>query len=78
MIETYFLRILVEDILSIKDYSLEKIADSINMPPDIMQEISTGTIPEPSLNLSMGILKLHSTVRRHLYDELIKKILNTI
>jgi len=75
VIEINFLRFLVNDIVSTNEYTLEGIANFIRMPLDVILEIASGINTNPSLMLAARIIKLHSDVRRELYNDLIKKVM---
>lgn len=75
MIETDFLRFLINDIISTNDYTLEGIANIIRIPVDAILEVVSGINTNPSLVLATRIIKLHGEVRRGLYGDLIKKVM---
>lgn len=75
MIESNFLRLLVNDILSTNEYTLEGIANFVRMPVDAILEIVSGINTNPSLMLATRIIKLHGDVRRDFYNGLMKKII---
>lgn len=68
---------LINDILSTEEYTLEGIANFIRMPIDVLIEVISGINRNPSLRLATNIISLHLNVRPTLYNELLKKILNT-
>lgn len=76
MLDANFLLYLINDILSTEEYSLAGIANSIRMPEDIIYDVVSGINKTPSSTLWRKVIELHSTVRRDLYRELIKKILS--
>jgi hypothetical protein len=75
MLEVNFLRYLINDIISTNEYTLEGIANFIRIPTDAIIEIVSGINMNPSLMLAAKIIKLHADVRRDLYGELIKKVM---
>ncbi|HSW68657.1 MAG TPA: hypothetical protein VLI69_00685 [Gammaproteobacteria bacterium] len=76
MIETNLLKFQVSDILSTNEYTLEGIANFARMPIDVIVEFVSGINTNPSLKLAARIINLHSEVRRELYKDIIKKLLN--
>lgn len=77
VIEVNFLRLLVSDILSTNEYTLEGIANVVRLPVDVILELVSGLNTNPSLVLAAKIIRLHGDVRRDLYNELIKKIMQS-
>ena len=75
MIETAFIRCMINDILSTEEYSLPGIANYTHTPEDIIHEIASGSHYHPLLSLPRKIIELHRTVRAELYHEIIKKII---
>ena len=75
MIETEFLRCVINDILSTEEYSLPGIACYTNTPEDVIQEVIIGNNNNPSFVLSRRIIELHRTVRPDVYRAIIKKII---
>lgn len=76
VVEVNFLRFVVNDILSTNEYTLEGIANVTHIPLDIILEIASGLNTNPSLMLAAKIIQLHSDVRRELYSDLFKKIID--
>ncbi len=74
MLENNFIRFLIEDILSTEEYTLEGIACYTDTHQDIIQEIAAGRNTSPSAKVFQRVIKLHRSVRRDLYQEIIKKI----
>jgi hypothetical protein len=74
MIESNFLRCLVQDILASEEYTLEGIAFYTRMPEDIIYDIATGKNPNPSIELSRRIIELHRTIRPEVYKQIMQKI----
>lgn len=75
MIETEFLRCIINDILSTKEYSLPGIACYTNTPEEVIQEVIIGNNNNPSFAFSRRIIELHRTVRPDLYQAITKKII---
>lgn len=78
MIETEFLRCVINDILSTEEYSLPGIACYTNMPEDVIQEVIIGNNNNPSFVLSRRIIELHRTVRPDVYRAIMKKIIENV
>lgn len=74
MLESKFVRLIIQDILSTGEYSLEGIAYYTNTHEDIIQETYIGKNTNPSAALLRKIIELHRTVRRDLYQTIMKKI----
>ena len=74
MIESKFIRSIIQDILSTNEYSLEGIALYTNTPQDVLLEIYSEQNLNPSATLLRKIIELHRTVRHDLYLQIAKKI----
>jgi len=74
MLESDISRLLISDILSTEEYTLQGIATYTNSHPDIIVDVAAGR-NIPTAPLYQRILDLHITVRRNLYDCIVKKIL---
>lgn len=75
MIETEFLRCVINDILSTEEYSLPGIARYTNTPEDVIHEVIIGNNNNPSFVFSRRIIELHRTVRPDVYQAILKKII---
>ena len=73
MLESNFTRLIINDILSTEDYNLQGISMYTNTHIDVIREIVAGRTA-PSISLFKRIIDLHWSVRRGLYDGIIKKI----
>ena len=76
MIETNFVRLIINDILSTEEYNQCGIAHYTDTPEDIVQEVLDGRNLRPSAIFLWKIIELHRSVRRDLYNSIVKKILN--
>lgn len=76
MLEANFLIHVIQDILLTNEYSLTGIANSIRMPEETIYDLVAGLNKNPSSDLWVKIIELHSTVRRDLYRDLINKIMS--
>lgn len=77
MLETKFVRSIIQDILSTYQYNLQGIAHYTDTHEDIIQEVYTGQNQNPSSTLLRKIIELHRTVRHDLYFQITKKIAST-
>lgn len=74
MLESKFIPFFIEDILSTKEYNLQGIALYTDTHEDVLQEAYAGLNLYPSAILLRKIIELHRTVRRELYQKIVKKI----
>ena len=78
MLEADFVRLITSDILSTQEYNLHGIANYSDTPEDVVQEVIDGRNIRPSAIFLWRIIELHRSVRRDLYDAIIKKIVNDL
>lgn len=76
MIDENIMRLIINDIVTSNEYSLQGIACYTETPEDIIYEIASGANKSPSLQISQKIISLHRTVRSKLYDHLLKQIIH--
>lgn len=76
MIENNLARYIARDLLSTKEYDLAGIAYYADTPEEVIQEVMDGRNIRPSATLLYRIIELHRSIRRDLYDEIIKKIVD--
>jgi hypothetical protein len=74
MLEANFIRLVMKDILSTEEYTLEGIAHYVNVPADVVQDVLLGSNTCPSALLLRRTIELHRSVRSELYRSLMKKI----
>ncbi len=74
MLETNFVRFILEDILSTGEYTPEGIALYADTHEDIVNEIAAGINIKPLATFQRKIIELHRSVRRDLYMAIGKKI----
>lgn len=74
MLEANFIRFVIEDILSTEEYTLKGIAYYTDTHEDVIQEVAAGRNTSPPAKLLRRIIDLHRSVKRELYQEIIKKI----
>jgi len=76
MLETKYMHLIIQDILSTNEYNLKGIAYYANTHEDVIQEIYTEQNTEPSAILLRKVIELHRTVRADLYLQITKKIIS--
>lgn len=76
MLESNFVRFIANDIISTKEYDLNGIARYSDTPEDVIQEVIDGRNIRPSVTFLWRLIELHRSVRRDLYDRIIKKIVS--
>lgn len=74
MLNTQLISLIIKDILSTKEYTLEGIACYTNIHIDVLQEFASGCNSDPSAASFRKIIELHRLVRKGLYKTLMKKI----
>ena len=76
MLENNLVRLITNDVLSTEEQNLNGIAHYSDTPEDVIQEVIDGRNIRPSATFLWKIIELHRSVRRDLYDAIIKKIVN--
>lgn len=76
IVETGFVRYIIQDILSTKEYSLLGVAYYTHAPEDVIYDIATGKIKDPSASTLRKIIELHRLVRPELYNNIMNKLIN--
>ena len=74
MLESNFIRCIINDILSTGEYNARGIAFYSNITEDVIDEIASGINTCPSLSLSRKIIELHRSVRPTIYRDILAKI----
>lgn len=74
MLERNFIRLILSDILSTEEYTLQGIAQYTDIHEDIIQELASGLNTKPLAICLRKIVELHRSVRRELYQEIGKKV----
>lgn len=74
MLESDFARLIIKDILSTTDYTLQGIAIYTNTHEDVVCDVVTGQHC-PTATFFRRIIDLHRSVRKNLYDSILKKII---
>jgi len=74
MLEIYFIRLIINDILSSKEYTLAGISHYTDTPEDVIEEFFTERNTNPSALFLRRLIELHRTIRRTLYIAIMRKI----
>jgi len=74
MLEINFIRLIMKDILSSEEYTLEGIARYTDTHEDVVQEIFAGSNISPSARLFRRVIELHRSIRSDLYGEIMKRV----
>lgn len=74
MLDVNYIRFVIKDILYTEEYTLNGIAYYTQTPEEVVYEIATGCNSRPSATFLQKIIDLHRSVRRDLYNTIIKKI----
>jgi len=74
MIESNFIRCIINDILSTEEYTLPGIAYYTDTPEEIIIEVASGRNTNPTFSLSQKVIDLHRSVRPQLYSSILSKI----
>jgi hypothetical protein len=77
MIESNFLRCLINDIVATETYTLSGIALYTQMPEDMISDLVTGCHNNPTFLLPRKLIELHREARPDLYRRIVKKIAET-
>jgi hypothetical protein len=74
MLEANLIRLIIKDILSTGEYTLEGIACYTDTHEDIISELASGLNTKPLATWLRKIIELHRSVRRELYQAIGKKV----
>ena len=74
MLETSFVSLIIKDILSTQEYTLQGIAEYTNFHEDVLVDVIAGRNVCPSSVFLKRIIELHRSVRSELYQAIMKKI----
>ena len=69
-----FMQEVINDILSTQEYSLTGIATHTQIPEDVLSDVAAGMNTNPTFDFTRKIFELHASVRRELYDQIMRKI----
>ena len=78
MLESKFAHLIVKDILATGEYNLQGIAYYTDTYEDVIEELIDGRNTNPSATLLKRLINLHRSVRRDLYNLVVKKLLANI
>ena len=76
MLETNFVRFIIKDTLATGEYDMMGIANYTDTHEDVIQEVIDGRNTNPSAILLRKSIEIHRSVRRELYNSILKKISN--
>ena len=74
MLETNFIRAIINDILLTQEYNVSGVALYTNTPEDVIYDLASGRNSNPTLLISQKIINLHRSVRPILYEDIMNKI----
>jgi len=75
-LEAKLLYLIIWDIQSTQEYTVEGMARYIDTYEDVIIEVFSGRNKHPSATLLRKTIELHRTIRRELYNSIIKKIVS--
>ncbi|TAK71992.1 MAG: hypothetical protein EPO11_10690 [Gammaproteobacteria bacterium] len=75
VIDGCLIKQLVHEIVQTGKFSLESIAFYVNVPVDIIVDISVGINTDPSLSLAGKIIDLYISAKKSYYQTLIKRLM---
>ena len=76
MIEKNFIRLVLSDILSTGEYTIQGIAQYTDTHEDIINELASGLNTKPLAICLRKVIELHRLVRRELYQAIGKKVVS--
>ena len=74
MLEENFIRLIIKDILSTEEYTVQGIACYTDTHEDIVHELASGLNTKPLATCLRKTIELHRSVRRELYHAIGKKL----
>jgi len=74
MLETNFICLIVNDILSTQEYTIEGIAFYTNIHEEVLCGFASGLNTKPSAEALLRMIEIHILVRKDLYDSIKKKL----
>lgn len=74
MLESNFASLIVKDIISTQEYTLQGIAEYTDFHEDVVVDVIAGRNDWPSSVFLRRIIELHHSVRTELYRSIMKKI----
>lgn len=74
MLDESFISLIINDILSTNEYTLQGIARYANIHPDVVEELASGFNNDPTARCLRKAIELHRSVRKELYQGVMKKV----
>lgn len=74
MLESKFVRLIIQDTLATGEYSLGGIAHYTDTHEEVIEEMMIGRNASPSAAFLRKLIDLHRSVRPELYKEIVKKV----
>ena len=74
MLEESLVRLVIKDILSTEEYTLQGIAHYTNTHEDLVHDLIMGRNTNPSITVFRKLIELHRSLRSDLYHKILKKI----
>lgn len=74
MIQSNFIRCLINDIVATEAYTLSGIALYTQTPEEVIFDLIAGCNESPTLSLPRKIIELHRSVRPDIYKNILKKL----
>lgn len=74
MLESNFIRLIIKDIMSTGEYTLQGIACYTDTHEDIIHELAAGLNTKPLATCLWKTIELHRSVRPELYNAIVKKV----
>lgn len=78
VLESSFVQLIINDIISSGEYSLKGIAYYTDTFEDVVEEMMVGLNQNPSALFLRRLIELHRSVRRDLYHYIMKKIIAAV
>lgn len=76
MMELFFIRCLINDILKSEAYNLSGIAYYTQTPEEIIQDLLIGYKVSPVIAFTRKLIELHKSIRPEVYQNILKKIIH--
>ena len=75
MLGKKFMQEMIEDILATDEYTLAGMATHTHIPEEVLSDVFAGRNPDPTFEASRKIFELHISVKRNMYDKIMRKII---
>lgn len=76
MLESNFIKFLIQEIIASKEYTIEGVARYARIPDDVLHDIMIGRFSNTLFFLPQRLIELHKSVRPELHQEILKKIVS--